>query len=61
MKIDKEKKDLLTVKETAKYMCVSISCIYSQIYNGTIPVLRVGSTYRIKKAWVQKYLKEGGR
>ena len=59
MQIDKEKKDLLTVKETAKYMCVSASCIYTLIYNGTIPVLRVGSAYRIPKTWIQKYLKEG--
>lgn len=59
MRIDREKKDLVSVREAADYMCVSTSCIYTMIYNGTIPTLRIGNTYRIRKEWIQDYLRGG--
>ena len=42
--------NLLTVKETAEYLRIPITTVYYLVYRGTIPAIRIGSRWRIKKA-----------
>lgn len=45
-----QQKDILTVKEAAKYMDVSDDLIYRAIKDGRLPAARVGTrAYRIRR------------
>jgi len=50
--------DLLTVAEVAGLMRVSNMTVYRLIRSGDLPALRVGKSYRIRRAEVARYLSE---
>ncbi len=46
--------DLLTVKETAKYLRIPVPTIYYLVQRGQIPAIHIGGRWRIKKAALDK-------
>lgn len=42
--------DLLTVKETAKYLRIPVPTVYYLVQRGQIPAIHIGGRWRIKKA-----------
>ena len=49
---------ILTIKETAKYLKVSVESLRNLIKRGEIPVSRVGAQYRFRKDIFDIWLKE---
>ena len=49
---------ILTIKETAKYLKVSVESLRNLIKRGEIPVSRVGAQYRFRKDILDIWLKE---
>tara|TARA_Y100000589_G_scaffold59888_1_gene50538 strand:+ start:1418 stop:1819 length:402 start_codon:yes stop_codon:yes gene_type:complete len=49
---------VLTIKETAKYLKVSVESLRNLIKRGEIPVSRVGAQYRFRKDILDIWLKE---
>ena len=49
---------ILTIKETAKYLKVSVESLRNLIKRGEIPVSRVGAQYRFRKDILDVWLKE---
>lgn len=49
---------LLNVEEAAKMCGYSRSFLYEAINRGEIPVIRLGRTARIPKAWLEKWIAE---
>jgi excisionase family DNA binding protein len=50
---------LLTVAEVASAMRVSTMTIYRLIKSGDLPAIRVGRSYRVRGAEVERYLATG--
>jgi excisionase family DNA binding protein len=48
--------NLLTVAEVAQAMRVSNMTVYRLIKSGEMPAVRVGNSYRIREAEVERYL-----
>ena len=46
--------DLLTVKETAKYLCIPVPTVYYLVQRGQIPAIHIGGRWRIKKSAVDR-------
>jgi excisionase family DNA binding protein len=46
--------DLLTVKETATYLCIPVPTVYYLVQRGQIPAIHIGGRWRIKKAALDK-------
>jgi excisionase family DNA binding protein len=46
--------DLLTVKETAKYLRIPLPTVYYLVQRGQIPAIHIGGRWRIKKAALDK-------
>lgn len=52
--------DLLTVTEVAHRLRVSRQAVHKGIQCGRFPAVRVGNLYRIRKEWLEEYIKRGG-
>ena len=50
---------LLTVAEVADHMRVSNMTVYRLINSGAMPAVRVGKSYRLTEADVDRYLAQG--
>lgn len=50
--------DLLTVAEVAEMLRVSTMTVYRLIRTGELPAVRVGRSYRVKQADLERYLEE---
>ncbi len=50
---------LLTVQEVADAMRVSNMTVYRLINSGSLPAVRVGKSYRLTEADVDRYLAQG--
>lgn len=46
--------DLLTVKETAKYLRMPLPTVYYLVQRGQLPAIRIGGRWRIKKSSLDK-------
>jgi excisionase family DNA binding protein len=46
--------DLLTVKETAKYLRIPVPTVYYLVQRGQIPAIHIGGRWRIKKSAVDR-------
>ena len=46
--------DLLTVKETAKYLRIPLPTVYYLVQRGQIPAIHIGGRWRIKKSALDK-------
>jgi methylglyoxal synthase len=49
--------NLLTVKETAEYLRLPLSSLYSLVRRGQIPAIQIGSRWRIKKSSLSGYVR----
>lgn len=52
--------DLLTVSEVAEALRISRQAVHKKIKSGDFPALRVGHLYRIRREWLDNYIKRGG-
>lgn len=48
--------DLLTVKEVAAYLKISIFTVREMIKAGRLKAIKVGKSYRIKRSELEKFL-----
>ena len=46
--------DLLTVKETAKYLRIPLPTVYYLVQRGQLPAIQIGGRWRIKKSALDK-------
>src|ERR1700748_3225915 len=46
--------NLLTVKETAKYLRIPLPTVYYLVQRGQLPAIQIGGRWRIKKASLDK-------
>jgi excisionase family DNA binding protein len=46
--------DLLTVTETAKYLCIPLPTVYHLVQRGQLPAIQIGGRWRIKKSSLDK-------
>src|SRR5256714_12265545 len=46
--------NLLTVKETAKYLRIPLPTVYYLVQRGQLPAIQIGGRWRIKKASLNK-------
>lgn len=51
-------KEVLTVKDIAEYMDMHPMTIYKYVKEGRIPAFKIGSSWRIRKDSIQKWIKE---
>ena len=54
-----QKKQYLKVKEAAEHLTVEVSTIRSWIFQGKIPVKRIGRCVRIEDSIIEKILDSG--
>ena len=54
-----KKKQYLNVKEAAEHLTVEVSTIRSWIFQGRIPVKRIGRCVRIEGSTIEKILDSG--
>ena len=54
-----QKKQYLNVKEAAEHLTVEVSTIRSWIFQGRIPVKRIGRCVRIEDSTIEKILDSG--
>ncbi len=54
-----QKKQYLNVKEAAEHLTVEVSTIRSWIFQGRIPVKRIGRCVRIEGSTIEKILDSG--
>jgi excisionase family DNA binding protein len=47
-------RDLLTVKETAKYLRIPLPTVYYLVQRGQLPAIQIGGRWRIKKSALDK-------
>jgi len=52
-------KQYLNVKEAAKHLTVEVSTVRSWIFQGKIPVKRIGRCVRIENSTIEKILDSG--
>lgn len=57
--MDKER--LLTVKETAEYLRLSIPTVKRHLTGGLLKGFKAGRQWRVRMRDIQEYLKKGGR
>ncbi|MBU3911090.1 MAG: helix-turn-helix domain-containing protein [Candidatus Omnitrophica bacterium] len=48
----------MTVKDIAEYLDMHPMTIYKFVKNGRIPAFKVGTSWRIKRESIQKWIKE---
>src|SRR5262249_38763862 len=48
--------NLLTVKETAKYLRIPLNTVYYLVQRGQLPAIRIGGRWRIKKSALDKHI-----
>ena len=53
-----ETKEVLTVKDIAEYMDMHPMTIYKYVKDGKIPAFKIGSSWRIRKDSIQKWIKK---
>jgi excisionase family DNA binding protein len=46
--MEKEPKTILTAKEAAKYLRLSLTALYARVRRGVIPAARIGKSLRFK-------------
>ena len=46
--------NLLTVKETAKYLRIPLPTVYYLVQRGQLPAIQIGGRWRIKKSSLDK-------
>jgi len=51
-------KQVMTVKDIAEYLDMHPMTIYKFVKNGRIPAFKVGTSWRIKRESIQKWIKE---
>ncbi len=51
-------KEVLTVKDIAEYMDIHPMTIYKYVKDGRIPAFKIGSSWRIRRDSIQKWIKE---
>ena len=51
-----EPKELLTVKETARFLTVSVSTVYKLIQSGKLNALMLGTRYKIEASELKRYV-----
>jgi len=54
-----QKKQYLNVKEAAEHLTVKVSTVRSWIFQGKIPVKRIGRCVRIEGSTIEKILDSG--
>lgn len=50
--------NILTIKDTAKYLKMGTSTIYKLILRGDLPAIKVGSKWRIRKNRLDQWIEE---
>ena len=51
-------KQVMTVKDIAEYLDMHPMTIYKFVKNGRIPAFKVGTSWRIKRESIKKWIKE---
>ena len=51
-------KELLTVKEVSKYYGMTESYWRKQIFNRTIPIVKMGKSVRLKRADIERFIED---
>lgn len=51
-------KRVMTVKEIAEYLDVHPMTIYKYVKEGKIPAFKIGTSWRIRRDSIQKWIKE---
>jgi len=51
-------KDILTIKDVADYMDVHPMTIYKYVKNGKIPAFKIGTSWRIRRDSISKWIEE---
>jgi len=51
-------KEVMTVKDIAEYMDMHPMTIYKYVKEGNIPAFKIGSSWRIRRESIQKWIKE---
>lgn len=51
-------KDILTIKDVADYMDVHPMTIYKYVKNGRIPAFKIGTSWRIRRDSISKWIEE---
>ncbi len=46
--------ELFTIKETAKYLKMSLAAVYNMVGRGELPTIKCGACIRVKKEDLQK-------
>jgi len=54
-------KDIMTVKDAAEYLGMSLNTMYKLLRQRKIPARRIGYQWRISKAALDKFLEGGER
>ncbi len=49
---------LFTVPEAAEMLGISRSHLYQLIQSGKLPVVRLGTSVRIPRVWLERYIEE---
>jgi excisionase family DNA binding protein len=57
--LDKNKDRLMTVKEVAYYLKISISKVYAMANAHEIPAVRVGKSWRFKQEMIDDWIQQG--
>lgn len=52
---------VLTVKEVAETLRLSVESVYSKAQSGALPFFKVGRVYRMEREVLQQWLKEQSR
>jgi excisionase family DNA binding protein len=54
----KDEPAIMTVREVAKYLRLSEAKVYRLVNNGSLPVVRIGKTWRFRKDILDEWLAE---
>ncbi len=54
-------KDVMTIKDVAEYLDVHPMTIYKYVKNGKIPAFKIGTSWRIRKDSINKWMKDNER
>jgi excisionase family DNA binding protein len=51
-------KEIFTIKEIADYLEVHPMTVYKYVQNGKIPAFKIGTSWRIRKESIEKWINE---